>query len=464
MRPLLLAAALALSLGIGPVAEAGTGLDTLRFRPAGSPEAGGLLEAVGVGQPGAFDAGVWLYVARRPVVFTDSGVPAADAVVAGRFAAVLRVGYAAGDRFRVGLDLPIVLYQAGVDPSTVEPLPAGGLGDLRIVPHVQILDPRRKWLGLAFSLPITVPTGRTEGLLSEGLPTIHPRVVAEKTLQSPVHPLLRFTLGLEAGYHLRPPTQLLDLDTAGAFTFGLGLRWHGLDFLRIGTEAVGALGQGENFRHGEWITWAELRVDRRRHLAITAGVSVGLGRGVGTPEGRVFGAFRATIDPRAAAAHPPEEPPEIVEAVPGPEDQPPLPGTDIGWGLRLVDRPASIDARVLFDVDSASLRSPARPLLDAVARWYLGHRGAGRLLVEGHADPRGSGGHNQALSQRRAEAVRAHLVSAGVPESALDLRAFGERRPASSRDVEGADRWASDRRVVFAIVAKPSSSEQARSR
>ena len=455
---------LALVLATAPSAQAATGIDTVRFRPAGSPAAPGLLEAVAVGQPWTFDAGVWLHFARRPVVFTDGGVPAADAVIAGRFGSVLRVGYAAGDRFRVGLDVPIVVYQAGVDPVTAMPLAAGGLGDLRIVPHVQILDPTRRWLGLAFTLPITLPTGRADGLVTEGLPTLHPRVVAEKVLASPVHPLLRFTLGLQAGYHLRPPTQILDLDTAGALTFGLGLRWHGLDFLRFGTEAVAAIGDGENFRHGEWITWGELRVDRRRHLAITVGASLGLGRGVGTPEGRVFGAFRATIDPRPRAEELAQAPAEPQEVAAAPAEQPPLPGGPAGWGLRLVDRPASIDARVLFDLDSARLRAPARTLLDAVADWYLGHRGAGDLLVDGHADARGAGGYNQSLSQRRADSVRAHLVSAGVPESSVNVRAFGERQPARSRDAGGPDRWAADRRVVFSITSNRPSRDRSPSR
>ncbi len=457
MRALLIV----LLLAAAPCAHAGAALDTARFRPAGSPGAGALLEATSPGTPWAFDGGVWLQFARRPVVFTDAGVPAADAVVAGRLSTVLRAGYAVGERFRIALDVPIVVYQDGVDPVTGEPLVPGGLGDLRIVPHLLILDARRKWLGLAFSAPITLPTGRADGLMSEGLPTIHPRIVAEKILQSPVHPRLRFTLGVEAGYHLRPPTRLLDLEAAGEFTFGLGLRWEGFDFLRVGTEGVAAIGDGENFRHGEWLTWAELTVDRRRALAITLGASLGLGRGVGTPEGRVFGAFRATLDPRPRPAPIAEADPEPA-AVEGPiAEQPPLPGGGGGWGLRLVDRPASIDARVLFEVDSDRLRPTARVLLDAVARWYLGHRGAGRLAVEGHADPRGSDAHNDRLSERRAEAVKAHLASAGVPSESIDVAAFGERRPAPDRSVDPAedpapDRWSADRRVVFSIVPNPS--------
>jgi outer membrane protein OmpA-like peptidoglycan-associated protein len=446
-----------ISLLLAPQAQAAAAIDTARFRPAGSPRAGGMLEAVGTGEPWRLDLGVSLQFERRPVVFTDAGMPSADAIVAGRFGTVLRAGYAIGDRFRIGLDVPVTLYQAGVDPTTGDVLEPGGLGDIRLLPHVQILDPRKKWLGLALSVPVTLPTGRSEAMLSEGLPTVHPRLVAEKILASPVHPLLRFTAAVEAGYHLRPPTKLLDLDTAGAFTFGLGLRWEGLDFLRIGTEGVAAIGEGENFRHGEWITWGELLVDRRRQLAVTVGTGLGIGRGVGTPEGRIYASLQATFDTRRT---PVSAPPvaALEDRLELAEEQPPLPGDAAGYGLRLVGRPASIDARVLFDVDSARLRSPARTVLDAVARWFLGHQGAGVLVVSGHADPRGGSTYNLSLSQRRADAVREHLVSAGVPSELVNVQAYGEKLPARSREGGATDRWAADRRVVFSIVQNGPSS------
>ena len=104
--------------------------------------------------------------------------------------------------------------------------------------------------------------------------------------------------------------------------------------------------------------------------------------------------------------------------------------------------------------------------MDAIARWYLGHRGAGTLVVEGHADQRGSGGHNDRLSQRRADAVRAHLLSAGVPDDSLRLEAHGERQPASDRGVgadegDSKDPYTADRRVVFTILPKQPSSVRA---
>ena len=49
-----------------------------------------------------------------------------------------------------------------------------------------------------------------------------------------------------------------------------------------------------------------------------------------------------------------------------------------------------------------------------------------RLLLSGHADKRGPGGYNQALSERRAELAERFLVEQGVPEANLETKAYGD--------------------------------------
>ena len=48
-----------------------------------------------------------------------------------------------------------------------------------------------------------------------------------------------------------------------------------------------------------------------------------------------------------------------------------------------------------------------------------------RLILQGHADVRGSAKSNQELSERRTASVKNYLVSKGVPESAFELRGLG---------------------------------------
>lgn len=446
------------------LAAASPALDTQRLRPAETPRGGLMLEGTDLGEPWHLDVGLLLHGSRNPVLFTLDGEPT-DPIVAGRFGATLSTGVNIGGRVRVGMQMPVVLVQQGVDPISHEPLPTGAPGDLRIVPTVQLLDPARRWLGLAISTPVSFPTGRADALLGEGLPTVHPRVIAEKRFAGPTR-LLRFNVLAQVGFHVRPRTQLLDLDTTGALSFGLGLRWEPHDRIAVGTEGIADIGSGENARHGEWMTWGEATVDKRQQVAVRAGFAVGLGRGVGTPEGRVFAAVRATFDPRPRRHDPVPDLAAVSQVQPAldPGPQPPVPGEGApGWGLRLLDRRPSIDARVLFETNSHRIRPEAQALLDEVARWVLTHERSGFLRIHGHADPRGAEPWNDKLSQARARSVLEFLERAGVPAERMEARGFGERRP-SGQAGPPTTRWAADRRVEFELVAEGSSSPRSGSR
>jgi len=58
------------------------------------------------------------------------------------------------------------------------------------------------------------------------------------------------------------------------------------------------------------------------------------------------------------------------------------------------------------------------------------------LVLEGHADIRGSDAYNQALSERRVARVRSYLVEQGVPDSALETKAFGKQRNLTTEEVK----------------------------
>jgi outer membrane protein OmpA-like peptidoglycan-associated protein len=56
---------------------------------------------------------------------------------------------------------------------------------------------------------------------------------------------------------------------------------------------------------------------------------------------------------------------------------------------------------------------------------YLQSKPDAKLILEGHADPRGSAAYNQALSERRVERTRSFLVDNGVPAGNIETKAFG---------------------------------------
>ena len=106
--------------------------------------------------------------------------------------------------------------------------------------------------------------------------------------------------------------------------------------------------------------------------------------------------------------------------------------------------------RVHFAYDRANISVATAPILDRVAS-LLRANGAISVVIEGHADERGSETYNIKLSQRRADAVRAYLVAAGVEAARLRTQAFGKSKPevkasGTSGDIEG---HALNRRVVF---------------
>lgn len=86
---------------------------------------------------------------------------------------------------------------------------------------------------------------------------------------------------------------------------------------------------------------------------------------------------------------------------------------------------------VLFDVDRAELRPEADAAIGLLARAILAE-GVATVTVAGHADDTGDNAYNQALSERRAQAVTQALAAHGVPLSLISASGLGERVPAAS--------------------------------
>ena len=104
-----------------------------------------------------------------------------------------------------------------------------------------------------------------------------------------------------------------------------------------------------------------------------------------------------------------------------------------------VTRPAEnqIDVRltsdILFDVDSASLRSESRTTLNDLANNFKQYPDE-VFDVEGHTDSTGTSEYNMGLSQRRANSVRDYLSIEGVPAPRINAVGYGETRPKASNN------------------------------
>jgi peptidoglycan-associated lipoprotein len=113
------------------------------------------------------------------------------------------------------------------------------------------------------------------------------------------------------------------------------------------------------------------------------------------------------------------------------------------------DLQVNVGDTVYFDVDSHSLRSDTQQVLQKQAAWLKANPSV-RMVVEGHADERGTRDYNLALGDRRAGAVREYLVSLGVDGNRLDSKSYGKERPACGES--GEDCWSQNRRGYSLVV------------
>jgi len=86
---------------------------------------------------------------------------------------------------------------------------------------------------------------------------------------------------------------------------------------------------------------------------------------------------------------------------------------------------------ILFDFDSASLRSSSRDELREMADVFNKYKDT-TIAVNGHTDSTGSAAYNERLSERRANSVANYLQDLGVRGSRIDASGYGESKPKAS--------------------------------
>ena len=108
----------------------------------------------------------------------------------------------------------------------------------------------------------------------------------------------------------------------------------------------------------------------------------------------------------------------------------------------------TVGDRVFFETDSSSLTPTATATLDKQATW-LNHYTNYKILIEGHADERGTREYNIALGERRASAVKSYLQGLGVQPNRMLTISYGSERPVDPGHDEQA--WAQNRRAVTVV-------------
>jgi OmpA-OmpF porin, OOP family len=143
---------------------------------------------------------------------------------------------------------------------------------------------------------------------------------------------------------------------------------------------------------------------------------------------------REVCEPPAPRVAPPPPPPPA--AAPAPKPAP-------------VAEKVTLAADVLFDFDKSVLKPAGKSKLDDLANKVKAIN-LEVVIAIGHTDSIGSDVYNQKLSVRRAESVKAYLVSKGVEPNRIYTEGKGEKQPVASNKT--ADGRQKNRRVEIEVI------------
>ncbi len=264
---------------------------------------------------------------------------------------------------------------------------------------------------------LTVPNGPKNKGFSTGETSVNP-VVSTRYQRGP------FGVGMNVGY------QFFAGDAPDVFNYGAEVIVRGSDLYAIRTEIVGRVfNQGVRNHDLTILPGIDFNLSENvtiRPTGLANGTDTALDWGVGLGVAVKFAA------PQLAAAPAPPPPP------PAPPPPPPPPAKE-----KIILR------GVNFDFDKSAIRADARPILDSAVDTLKEH-GSIAISVEGHTDSKGTDEYNQALSVRRATAVRDYLAGHGIDGSRMTTAGFGESRPVASNDTD--EGRAQNRRVELQVA------------
>jgi outer membrane protein OmpA-like peptidoglycan-associated protein len=116
---------------------------------------------------------------------------------------------------------------------------------------------------------------------------------------------------------------------------------------------------------------------------------------------------------------------------------------------KAIDASGKVALHINFDVDKATLRPDAQPVVAEIDKLLAGDP-ALKLSIEGHTDNTGTPAHNQELSAARARSVLGALVGMGVDPARLSSKGFGQGQPVADNGSEAGR--AQNRRVELVKV------------
>lgn len=386
-----------------------------------------------------FASGVFFDYGNAPLKVVDlNNTGATQKIVGSQYTAhaVGAVGFT--DWFQFGLDVPILLYERFSNPNagavTAGPSQTfgGKFGDIKAEAQFQILDINRYNIGVAVAPFAQFATGKKNIYFSNEQTSGGGRLIVEGKVKN------RAWFAGNFGYQYLKRNQYFvgspDGYIGGLLLFGaganvkLGKGFSVLGELAAETVASNAFGA---IRQSPMSLLGGVRYTMEngplQGLQFTMGGGSGITKGVGAPKGEVVASIAYR---RPNVVRLPELTPSNVDA--------------------RADEKILITQKIHFEFNRSIIRPISYPILDDVVQLLKLNPQIRKVQVEGHTDAVGGDAYNQRLSESRARAVVAYLVSKGVPSDRLSAAGYGRSRPIADNNT--AEGRAKNRRTEFTVL------------
>lgn len=393
------------------------GFNGLFFRP--NVDGQGILnvDTANVLYPGAMHAGSHFQYARRTISFSD---PALGGLVTdlaeNQVLMNIVLGVGLLKFLDVGLDIPIALMQNGTKClnatcTTVSNYTGFGLGDLRFVIKLRILEDKERSVGLALASDVGIPTGRRRLFTGGHGPSYEQRLIVSKTFRY-------VEVAANIGYRIVDRDVALGIVFDDSLTFGAAIRGslpH--NFFAFGTVTGNALLSDRSkantpveFMGGVGHRW------ERYNVACHVGGGARLIDGVTAADYRAMG----------------------------------MCGIDFGLTKKARNHLNPVPAMewmIPMKTNQSKLSRSQEDMLDDVIRWLSADRER-RVLIIGNADDRASYDYNMRLSTKRAIAARDYLFKHSVLPEQVEIATHGEAVPIAY------GKTSYDRRINRSVVVR----------
>lgn len=250
----------------------------------------------------AVDLSLWLHYARNPImVYEDrgGGFSRVGGLVRDRLDGNIILSYAFLSFFELGIDLGVTFYQTRADALgftgqmvPLSSLDAVGLGDVRVLPKLQLLRAEDFGIDLALIGQFSVPTGNGEAYLGDDGPTVSPGLAISREFKE------GFRVVANLGARLRPAVGNENVDLGKEWFYRVGYAYHLGPATQVPIElGLAVSGETELERPFQSSTHSPLEIlgqvsyDIVPAAQIFVGGGAGVGRGVGAPDVRVFAGF-----------------------------------------------------------------------------------------------------------------------------------------------------------------------------